>query len=415
MMRTPSTNPREISAFRNFGRFWAITTYLMLGFGMAFALFDRDITPQNRWISLGLAVVWGAWYGVFIAQSERFRWPVLLQGILFAVVIALSMVMAWLEPSFLLMAFSFYGITFGIMPLRWAIPLVIWQSLGLALLIMDFSGGISVQNLPILGGFFLSGFFAIMLGLFISSIIRQSQERQKMIDELQATRAELAQAERQAGQMEERQRLAGEIHDTLAQGFTSIVMHLEAAEQALERDPAAAKQRIVQSRQIARDHLSEARRFLWALRPDVVTREPLSQAIERVARRWSEETGLAAEVSISGEPVALPAPLEATLLRTAQEALTNIRKHAQAHRATLTLSYMDDEVILDVQDDGIGFTPGPTEQADFEHGYGLVSLRESARQLGGTLEIESTLGEGMTLAMALPYPLPNVKGDNSEN
>jgi signal transduction histidine kinase len=401
-MRTSSTNPREIRAFRSFGRFWAIATYLMLAFGMTSALFDRQISPQNRWISLALAVVWGAWYGVFVAQSERFRWPVVVQGVLFALVIAISMVMAWLEPAFLLMAFSFYGITFGVMPLRWAIPLVVWQSLGLTLVMMEFSGGISLQHWPILGGFLLSGFFAIVLGLFIASIIRQSKERQQMIDELQATRAELAQAERQAGQMEERQRLAGEIHDTLAQGFTSIVMHLEAAEQAIERDPAAARERIVQSRQIARDHLSEARRFLWALRPDVVAREPLSQAIERVARRWAEETGLTAEVSISGTAIALPAPLEATLLRTAQEALTNIRKHAQAQRVTLTLSYMDDEVILDVQDDGIGFTSTPADQADFEHGYGLVSLRESARQLGGTLEVESTPGEGTTLALALP-------------
>jgi signal transduction histidine kinase len=179
-------------------------------------------------------------------------------------------------------------------------------------------------------------------------------------------------------------------------------MHLEAAEQALERDPAVAKQRIIQSRQIARDHLSEARRFLWALRPDVVAREPLAQAIERVARRWSEETGLDAEVSISGEAAPLPAPLEATLLRTAQEALTNIRKHAQASCVMLTLSYMDDEVILDVQDDGIGFISKPTDQAGFEHGYGLMSLRESALQLGGTLEVESTPGEGTTLALALP-------------
>jgi signal transduction histidine kinase len=401
-MRTPSTNPHDIRAFRTFSWFWHVATYLMLGGGMIYALLDSDISSQQRWISLGLAMVWGAWYELFVAQMERFRWPVRLQGALFFVAITLSMMMAWLEPAFLLIAFSFYGITFGVMPLRWAIPLIIWQSLGLALLMMEFSGGIALENLPILGGFVLSGFFAIVMGLFINSIIRQSQERQKMIDELQATRAELAQAERQAGQMEERQRLAGEIHDTLAQGFTSIVMHLEAAEQALERDPAAARERIAQSRQIARDHLSEARRFLWALRPDVVAREPLAQAIERVARRWSEETSLTVEVSISGEAAALPAPLEATLLRAAQEALTNIRKHAQAQRATLTLSYMDDEVILDVQDDGIGFSPSQAGQADFEHGYGLVSLRESARQLGGTLEIESAPGEGTTLALALP-------------
>jgi signal transduction histidine kinase len=122
-----------------------------------------------------------------------------------------------------------------------------------------------------------------------------------------------------------------------------------------------------------------------------------------VACRWAEETGIVAQVNVCGAAVNLPAPIEAVLLRTAQEALNNIHKYARASHVTLTLSYMDDEVILDVQDNGIGFDPSQDGQADFGHGYGLVSLQESALQLGGTLEVESTPGEGTTLVMALPF------------
>jgi len=401
-MSTSSANSSEIRAFRTFNWFWNVAATLMLLGGMAYALFDPQISTLNRWISLALALIWGAWYAIFVAQSERFRWPVPLQGALFFVIINLTLVMSWLEPVFLLLAFSFYGITFGVMPLGWAIPLVIWQSLGLAFLMMGFSGGITLQNLPILGGFMLSGLFAIVMGLFIASIIRQSQERQRMIEELQATRAGLAQAERQAGQLEERQRLAGEIHDTLAQGFTSIVMHLEVAEQDLDQDQAAARQRIIQARQIARQSLGEARRFLWALRPDVVAHAPFSQALERVAQRWADETGVRVQVTVSGKAVNLPSPIEAVLLRASQEALTNIHKHARASQATLTISYMEDQVILDVQDNGVGFDPMRANQADFDHGYGLVSLQASAAQLGGSVDIESAPGDGTTLVVALP-------------
>jgi len=225
-----------------------------------------------------------------------------------------------------------------------------------------------------------------------------------MIEELETARDELSRAERQAGILEERQRLAGEIHDTLAQGFTSVVLHLEAADQALDRDPTSARQHIDQARSTARDSLSEARRFVWTLRPDMVQRETLDLAMQRVAQSWSEESGLPARVEISGTSRPLTPPIEATLLRTAQEGLANVYKHARAAQVTLTLTYMDDEIILDVQDDGAGFDPQVApQQARLEHrGYGLLSLQERAAQLGGSLTVESAPGEGTTLVMALP-------------
>jgi len=135
-----------------------------------------------------------------------------------------------------------------------------------------------------------------------------------MIEELEAARSELARAERQAGMLEERQRLAGEIHDTLAQGFTSVVMHLEAAEQALDaslKRPAA----ISIKPPDGSAELERARRFLWALRPDVVA--PRTPGPGPAAHRpaWSEENGIPLHLEAAGSQRPLPAPIEATFLR----------------------------------------------------------------------------------------------------
>ena len=162
---------------------------------------------------------------------------------------------------------------------------------------------------------------------------------------------------RQIGALEERQRLAREIHDTLAQGFASIVMHLEAAEQALPAQPETALDHLDGARRTAREGLAEARRVVWALRPEILEGTSLPEAIERIAQRWSEESGVAVSTDVTGTPRPLPTHTEATLIRAAQEALANVRKHARAQAVAITLSFMEDVVALDVRDDGMGFDP----------------------------------------------------------
>ena len=240
-----------------------------------------------------------------------------------------------------------------------------------------------------------------VLSLFMDSIIRQSQERRRLIEELEATREELATEERRAGMLEERGRLAREIHDTLAQGFISIVTHLEAAEEALATGDEAVRMHLDQARRTARESLSEARRVVRALRPELLEGSSLPEALERLAGRWSEETGVRAEVEVSGDPRPLSQELQVTLFRAAQEALTNARKHARAAGVTLTLSYIGDLVVLDVQDDGEGFDPDLASAAS-EGGLGLRSMRERVERLGGRLLVESSPGEGTTLVIELP-------------
>jgi signal transduction histidine kinase len=203
--------------------------------------------------------------------------------------------------------------------------------------------------------------------------------------------------------LQERQRLAREIHDTLAQGFTSIVMHLEAAEQGIPTALQTTQHHLTQARQTARESLGQARRVVDDLRPELLESRPLDEALGRVAHNWSMQSGIPAALQVTGAAQKLHPQVEVTLLRATQEALNNIRKHARAERVAVTLSYLDDMVILDVQDDGRGFVAAAgAEETAVSSGFGLVAMRERVEQLGGELVIESEPDEGATLMVSIP-------------
>ena len=269
-----------------------------------------------------------------------------------------------------------------------------------------------LQQFLIIGG--LSGNLFLTLGaavagiiiaLFIHTIVDQSQNRQNLIDQLQATRNALAASERQAGIMHERQRLAHEIHDTLAQGFTSIVMHLEAAEVLIPDELRSIRSHIEQASRTARENLVETRRLLLGLQPVILDHATFPEAIIQLTNRWSEESGINTSASITGTAYNLRPEIEVTLLRSAQEALANVRKHSKASKVTLTLSYMNETVALDVQDDGIGFDTTCLNFFSIEQpvgSFGLKALNERVTLLGGMFSVESIPTEGTTIAVALP-------------
>jgi signal transduction histidine kinase len=212
---------------------------------------------------------------------------------------------------------------------------------------------------------------------------------------------------RWSAELVERKRLAHEIHDTLIQGFASIVMNLEAAEGSLGQDSASVRRHVDEARRTARENLAEARRIVWALQPGALEQASLPEALWRLAEKWSEGSGANASVSLTGTIRPLPPETEVTLLRAAQEALTNVRKHARASRAMLTLSYMDDRVVLDAKDDGVGFDPDGTRPVWSEGGamgFGLKAMRERVGRAGGALLVESEPGRGTTLVVELPVP-----------
>jgi signal transduction histidine kinase len=256
---------------------------------------------------------------------------------------------------------------------------------------------------------------------------------------------------REAGVLDERQRMAREIHDTLAQGLTGIITQLQAAEQAAD-DPAGWRRHFDAATALARESLSEARRSVEALRPESLETGRLSEALAEVAGRWSTLHGIAAQITTTGTARPVPPEAEFALLRTAQEALANVAKHAHATRVGVTLSYMEHEVALDVRDDGRGFDPAtlctkaaeaaanaaPANGRDSRHapvahvngvtgliglsvsdglrhshadgtgqpgsdgGFGLVSMRQRIESLAGTLQVESEPGFGTGISACIP-------------
>ena len=205
---------------------------------------------------------------------------------------------------------------------------------------------------------------------------------------------------RETGVLDERRRMAREIHDTLAQGLTGIVTQLQAAEQAASRssaDPTGWRRHVGAATRLARESLSEARRSVDALRPEPLDGCRLSEALTSVADRWSAMNGIPAQVTTTGTVGPINPEAEFALLRAAQEALANVARHAHATRVGLTISYMENEVALDVRDDGVGFDPAMPER-----GFGLVAMRQRIAALSGTLQVESEPGGGTAVSACVP-------------
>ncbi|WP_405401470.1 sensor histidine kinase [Streptomyces sp. NBC_01104] len=235
---------------------------------------------------------------------------------------------------------------------------------------------------------------------------RQAARLQAVIADLIRTRRELAATERREGTLAERQRLSMEIHDTLAQGLSSQQMLLQAAERLWDSDPGTARRHARTAASIAEHNLAEARRFVHDLAPaDLAGGGSLDGALRALAGRESSDT-LPVRFHQDGAAVTnLPERVQAALLRIAQGALANIREHAGARSAALTLTYLDEQVVLDIADDGRGFDP--VERPGGVRGHGLPAMRVRAEQLGGTLTIESAPGEGTVLSAAIPLTPPH--------
>ncbi|MEV6850931.1 sensor histidine kinase [Actinoplanes sp. NPDC051411] len=212
-----------------------------------------------------------------------------------------------------------------------------------------------------------------------------------------ALQERLVEQARAAGVLDERGRMAREIHDTLAQGLTGIVTQLQAAEH-LADDPPAWRRHHAAATALARESLAEARRSVNELRPERLETGRLADAIAEVAATWSDRHGVPVAVTVTGFSRALRPEAEVSLFRTAQEALANVAKHASsATRVGVTLSYMDQQVALDVRDDGPGFDP-----LSLNGGFGLVAMRQRIEALSGTLQIESEAGGGTGISASLP-------------
>ena len=390
---------------------WHVIFYLTLVLPTAMALLSGNLS--SPWLVLGLSLTLGIWYSlimVWLVPRTQSKQQLVWSLVFLVGAFALWVPLARAHPAYYLIAPSFYGLMWGTLPFGLAVAgnilltgLIIWlQTLK--------QGAPAVPPVGVILIIIITLSWTFLLALWIRSIIRQSMERKRLIEQLEVAQQNLAAIEHQAGILQERQRLAQEIHDTLAQGFTSIVMQLEAADQALPESSSIVRSRIQQAQSTARASLAEARRLVLALRPAPLEGASLPEALAREAARWTQETGIKTDFTVTGDPCPLHPEAEVTLLRAMQEALANVHKHAQARNVSVTLSYMGDQVALDIHDDGIGFDPGnpPRPANQVGGGFGLGVMQERVAQLGGTLVVESYFGHGATLAIQVPV-MPDEK------
>jgi signal transduction histidine kinase len=254
----------------------------------------------------------------------------------------------------------------------------------------------------------------IVIGLVLgtNAVSEQNKQRGRVIAELNEANerlavalkenaglhAQLLEQAREAGAQDERTRLAGEIHDTLAQTLTGIVTQLEAAGRV---SGDAQRRHLDQAQGLARSGLREARRSVRALRPEQLEHADLTAAIGELADEWTRSSGLPVRVEATGTVRPLPAATEDAVFRVAQEALTNVAKHAQASTVWLTLTYLDDVLLLDVRDDGTGWNG-----AARDGGFGLDGMRTRLSRVGGALAIESAPGDGTAISASVPAERP---------
>ncbi|SIO10165.1 sensor histidine kinase [Agromyces cerinus] len=378
-------------------RWWDVAAIAVASILVLFTLFDPPPYGPNDW---GVWATTGAFLVFYFAYArahlgaDRLT-PHLVISIAFAVLLGVG---AAFEPSFAILQVFIY-------PFIWTTaPSIRSALLSNVLIGVALAAGYIVHFGPsgIVAGLIsaaVSVGFSIALGLWITNIALYGQERGRLLEELQAAQGQLAAMHRDAGVVEERARLAREIHDTIAQSLTGLVMVAQRTGTRLDgvdgEAGASARADVELMEQMAREALTEARGLVASLAP-VEPGAGLADALDRLAATFERETGVV--VTVSASATGLSREHEVVLLRSAQEGLANVRKHASARHAAVTIESIGGEVVLTVADDGVG----PGAAAPGASGFGLSGIRDRTALVGGSFAIEPGAHGGTVLRVGIP-------------
>jgi len=312
------------------------------------------------------------------------------------------LVLVWLIPEAAYLVFPLFFLYLHLLPRRWG-TLAVIVTVAAAIAALGLHGGWSIGGVvgPLVG----AG-VAVLIGLGYQSLAREAAEREALMAELIATRGQLAMTERASGVLAERARLAREIHDTVAQGLSSIQMLLHAAERADPNQPGMEHIRL--ARETAAANLADTRRFIHELSPAPLTDRGLAAALRRLAETHWRSERLDVQVRVS-DSLDLPMHVQAALLRIAQGAMANVLQHADASTATITIARDSHSVELTIADDGVGFDAAAVladRVAGASDSFGLTAIRERVDQLGGTLSIDAVPDRGTRLSVVLSLEEP---------
>ncbi|NUP24080.1 MAG: sensor histidine kinase [Streptomyces sp.] len=406
---------------RRWNQFHTWGPYGLLGISVvpAVATADPHAGPAEwytAWALLGAAValqMW--WHSTRPGGPDCRRTPSRAGTAYYVVRWTLAFALTWINPFFAFYAASGYMDADETLPGR-------WHRLGLLASAVTVAGA-QAGGMPFHSALQWTVFAALLaansgLQMVVAHLTeqeaRRAVERTATIAELERTNAALHQAldenaalhaqllvqAREAGVADERRRLAAEIHDTIAQGLTGIIAQLQVVSNTPEREQAHAH--LGRAMDLARHSLGEARRSVHNLAPVALENDGLHEALKKTVAEWAERTGVRAEFTVTGTSEQLHEEVSATLLRIVQEALSNASRHARPTRVGVTLSFLGDEVILDIRDDGRGFDLLALPERGPGGGFGLPGMRARAERIAGCLTVESEPGRGTALSARVP-------------
>ncbi|MFK0113089.1 sensor histidine kinase [Streptomyces sp. NPDC091217] len=399
---------------RRWEQFHTWGPYGLLGVSVVAALVTADPHADaakwySGWALLGAAValqLW--WHSTRPGGPDRRRTPSRAGTAYYFVRWALAFALTWLNPFFAFYAAAGYMDADETLPGR-------WHRLGLFASAVIVAGA-QTGGMPI-GGVVQWTVFAVLLAfnsalqMAVGRLTEQEKQRtaertetiaalRQALDENAALHAQLLVQAREAGVADERRRLAAEIHDTIAQGLAGIIAQLQVVINT--PDPAMAEDHVGRALALARHSLGEARRSVHNLAPVALEHDGLPEALKKTVAEWGQRTGVRAEFTVTGTAEQLHEEVAATLLRIVQEALSNAARHAHASRVGVTLSYLGEEVILDIRDDGTGFDLLAVPARSRAGGFGLDGMRARAERIAGSLTVESEPGLGTALSARVP-------------
>jgi signal transduction histidine kinase len=387
---------------------WHVAYAVLAAMTAVLLVVDDGISSVDRYTGLAILAAACGWYAAVGRRaldtgSSR-------AGLAYvAVAMPLTIGLFLMAPFAMLLLFMLYPHVWALLPLRRAAVASAVIAVAAALRIVGWTGlsaGWLLSMVYLTVGFLVA---STAIGLWIGRVIRQSKSRGELIAELAATRTELAEVSHQAGVAAERERLARDIHDTLTQGFASILLLLDATEAEIGPGNESARGHLRNARKTAQENIAEARAMITTLRPPHLRQASLPEALGQLVDRLGSQPGAQVRLTIIGDPRPLATDKEVVLLRAAQEALANVRRHAAASRVEVELGYQHEAVTLLVTDDGQGFDPGSRGS-----GFGLDGMRARVAQVDGTMQIRTAPGEGTTIRIDLAAPCAGAAPEPTE-
>lgn len=377
--------PIPAQHFELYGRFWDVASLLIFSLAAVAVIFtNANELTWREWLVAALSIGQGLLYFFCITRGG---WPVSRRNLALYFVGGVCMwgLACWLNPFTWWLGFTYFGQMFGLLPLRAVIPGTAIVTFLLALIASDWN----IRQIPLGAaiGFTFQWLAGMAVFLFIYGIIRTSRERAKLITKLEAAQKELElarQRDAELATLQERERLARDLHDSLGHALVAISVQLEAIQRLYKVDSEQASKQVDELKNLTRASMDDLRRSLAGLRAPGLGERRLSDALQALSVDTGQRAHLEIKCHITEGANQLSPTHAETLWRVAQEALANIEHHADAHTVQLQLDIESDAALLSIQDDGRGLPPDAEKQTGH---YGLRGMRERVEGLGGTLTL----------------------------